>query len=205
MVLAGIFEKLKPFLKFMLAIGILLGLSGFIYFSNKEANKQWKEFGETKDNDSAMSDEIWVQKYEMKEVDDTEKIHWILKAEKGLMDPKTKDINLNGIEVKYYNEGEVSMTISSPVGQANEISRKILLTSNEKGKVIGIGATKNTRLETSELKLEKKNKFIATGGVSIVWPGVAKVTSKTAEGEMSPTKFVDNLVLRGNVHTRLGM
>lgn len=203
--LSRIFEKLKPFLKFVLAIGILLGLSGFIYFAHQQATVEWEAFEKDESNKDSMTNEIRIDNYELKEVDDNEQLKWILSAKSGILEPKTKDVNLKEIVVKYFNEGEVSMTISAPQGIANELTRKILLTSNKTAKVMGIGAKKNTKLITDKLELTKINQFSASGGVNIEWPGVAKVTGKTAEGVMSPTKFVDKLVLRGDVHARLSM
>ena len=202
--LSSLYAKLKPALKLLLALGILMGLSGFIYYAHLGAEQQWKEFQDSKD-EKTLSNNIVVDNYELKEVDSNNQTRWHLQAKKGVRQPNTRLVDLKEVEVKYYANGAVSLKLSAPVGQANEISRKILLTSNKSGKVLGIGVEKQTRMETEKMELTKKNQFIATGGVNIDWPGVAKVTGNEAEGVMSATKFIDHLKIRGNTHAQLKM
>ncbi len=201
---ALLLEKAKPYLKLGLALGILLGLSGFIYFAYEKAERDMEYFDKTKD-EKTMSEDITVDDYELKEVDDQNRLQWQLKAKKGVRVQKTRDVALKSVEVKYYNEGKVSLKLIAPVGRANENTRIVILSSDDKDKVLGIGVEKQTRLETKEMKLTEKNQFIATGGVNIDWPGVAKVTGDKAEGVMSATRFVDHLIIRGNTHARLRM
>lgn len=202
--LSSIYTKVKPALKLLLALGILMGLSGFIYYAQLEAEKQMDEFERTKDP-KTMSNNIVVNDYQLKEVDANNQPRWHLQAKKGVRQPNTRLVDLENVEVKYYADGAVSLKLSAPIGQANEISRKIKLTSNKSGKVLGIGVEKQTRMETKEMVLTKKNQFLATGGVNIDWPGVAKVTGDKAEGIMSATKFIDHLIIRGNTHAQLKM
>ena len=197
-------DKAKPYFKLILALGILVGISGFIYYAYNKAEDEMKKFNETKD-EKTMSEEIAVDEYVLKEVDDENQLKWQLKAVRGVLEPKTRDVDLKGVEVEYYHEGKVSLKIIAPIGKANESTRKIQLTSTETEKVVGMGMEKQSRLETKDLELTKKNQFIATGGVNIDWPGVAKVTGDKAEGTMSPTRFVDHLIIRGNTHAQLSM
>ena len=54
-------------------------------------------------------------------------------------------------------------------------------------------------METSRLELTKKNGFKATGGVNIVWSGVAKVTGDYATGVFGK-KELEDLKIIGNTH-----
>lgn len=201
---AGIFEKLKPALKLVLALSILFGLAGFIYYAYQKAENEMTEFNKNKD-ESSMSTTTTVDNYELKEVDDQNRMKWQLKAVRGVLEPSTRDVDLKGVEVNYFHEGKVSLKINAPVGKANEGTGKIHLTSTDTEKVLGIGVEKQTRIETKNMELTKKNQFIATGGVNIDWPGVAKVTGDKAEGTMSPTRFVEHLIIRGNTHAQMRM
>ena len=201
---AKAYHQFKPFLKLALALGILFGLVGWIFYAQKQAEIQYKTFEETKDDATFSSDTV-VNDYELKEVDGNQQKQWELTAKKGIREKTTKDVKLEKVEVKYYNEGKLSLQLSAPVGQANEISRKVTLTSNETQKVKGIGVEKQTSIETKEMVLTKNNQFKASGGVNIEWPGVAKVKGNSAEGVMSATQFIEQLVIRGNTHAQLKM
>lgn len=202
---SSIFVKLKPFLKLLLALGIAAGLVGAIYYAQQEANRQMAEFEQTKDKDGAMGEEVAVKEYELKEVDENNQLRWQLKAASGILEPRTKDVDLKGIEVKYYNEGQVSLNIQAPVGKANELTHIILLKSDKDNKVLAMGVSNQTKMEVAEMELNKKNQFKATGGVNIEWPGVAKVTGDSAEGVISQVKLIEHIVLRGNTHSTIGM
>ena len=201
---ARAFHYLKPFLKLVLALGILFGLVGWIYYAHNEAEKQYRTFEDTKDDATFSSDTV-VNNYELKEVDGKQQKKWELLAKKGIREKATKVVKLEEVEVKYYNEGKLSLMLKAPIGNADETSRQIKLTSNKTEKVKGIGVEKQTSIETREMELTKNNQFKATGGVNIEWPGVAKVKGNEAEGVMSATKFIEQLVIRGNTHAQLRM
>ncbi len=195
------FSKLKPFLKLLLALSILGGIVGSIYYAQVHADKEMKEF-QKKNEGRETGDKIAVDNYELKEVDDTNALRWQLLAKKGVLEPVSKMVDLTDVEVKYYNGPNVSLRLLAPIGQANEATRVVILNSNDKSKVLGIGEENQSRLETKQMELRKKNEFLATGGVNIVWPGVAKVTGNTAQGTISSSKL-QNMLIKGNTHSIL--
>ena len=170
--LGAIFNKNT--LKLVLALGILVGLVSLVYFAHTTADKEMESFHkEQKEN--PMDSAVVIDNYELKEVTDTNELRWQLQAERGTLEPSTKDVKLTRVVVNYFKEGKISMRLHAPVGEANEITRKVVLSSDDKEKVTAIGEEKQTKLETSKLELTKKNCFVATGGVFIVLPGVGIV------------------------------
>lgn len=194
-------NKIKPFLKMLLALGILGGIVGSIYYAQIHADKEMKKFQESSKS-SDPEDTITIDNYELKEVDDTNALKWILTAKKAILEPATRLVDLKDIEVKYYSGPKISLRLQSPLGKANEATKVVTLTSDDKAKVIGIGEENQTRLETKAMELRKKNEFVCTGGVNIDWPGVAKVTGNTAQGTISSSKM-QNMLVKGNTHSIL--
>ncbi|MCW5823376.1 MAG: LPS export ABC transporter periplasmic protein LptC [Cyanobacteria bacterium TGS_CYA1] len=194
-------NKIKPFLKMMLALGILGGIVGSIYYAQIHADIEMKKFQESSKS-TDPEDTITIDNYELKEVDDTNALKWILTAKKAILEPATRLVDLKEIEVKYYSGPNISMRLQSPLGKANEATKVVTLTANEKAKVIGIGEENKSRLETKAMELRKKNEFVCTGGVNIDWPGVAKVTGNTAQGTISSSKM-QNMLIKGNTHSIL--
>ncbi|MBX3074931.1 LPS export ABC transporter periplasmic protein LptC [Candidatus Obscuribacterales bacterium] len=185
-------------LKLMLAMGILVGIVGLIYFAHNKADEELKEFSKQQAKEKTL-DAVTVDNYELKQIGDDNVIHWKLIAKTGTMDPSTKDVALVDVNVNYYKEGKVSMHLDAPVGKANELTRIIVLKSQGDKKVMVGGDEKQATLETKELELTKNNQFKATGGVNIMWPGVAKVTGSDAHGSFKKGNL-DKLVICGNTH-----
>ncbi len=188
-------------LKLVLALGILFGLVGLVYYAHNQADKEIETFSkEQKDQEETQA--VTVDDYELKEIGDDNSVHWRLIAKKGTMEPSTKDVQLEDVNVNYYKEGKVSMQLNAPIGKANEISRIVILTSKGDTKVKVVGDEKQAQLETKKLELTKNNQFTATGGVNIVWPGVAKVSGNTAQGSISKSNL-EKIVIRGNTHASI--
>ncbi len=196
------FSKLKPILKLLLALSILGGIVGSIYYAQVHADKEMKKFQESTKGKEDLKDQVAVDNYELKEVDDSNALKWQLLAKRGVLEPVTRMVDLTEVEVKYYNGPNVSLRIQAPLGKANEATRVVILSSNDKAKVVGIGEENQSRLETKVMELRKKNEFLASGGVNIVWPGVAKVTGNTAQGTISSSKL-QNMLIKGNTHSIL--
>ncbi len=194
-------NKLKPFLKMLLALGIPCGIVGSIYYAQIHADSEMKKFQESSKS-TDPEDTITIDNYELKEVDDTNALKWILTAKKAILEPATRLVDLTEIEVKYYSGPNISLRLQAPIGKANEATKVVTLKANDKAKVIGIGEENKTRLETKDMELRKKNEFVCTGGVNIDWPGVAKVTGNTAQGTISSSKM-QNMLIKGNTHSIL--
>lgn len=189
-------------LKLVLALSILFGIVGLIYYAHNQADKELKAFENEKKEET--SDSVVVDNYELKEISDDNTTRWQLTAKKGTMEPTSKDVELEDVKVNYYKEGKVSMTLAAPSGKANELTRKIFLHSVGDKKVSVSGDEKQAQLETKDLELTKNNQFIATGGVNIMWPGVAKVTGNNAHGSFVKGNL-QKLVISGNTHALVDM
>ena len=201
-VISVLFNKsVQNVLKLLLALGILFGIVGLIYYAHQKADVELNQFSKEQKKEDA-SEAITIDNYELKEVDAENALHWKLSAKKGVLEPNTKDVKLVDVEVNYYKEKKVGMHLQAPVGTANELTRIIVLNSLGDKKVRVNGDEKQAQIETSKLELTKNNQFLATGGVNIVMPGVAKVSGKTAEGKFTQTNL-DSFVIRGNTHATI--
>lgn len=188
-------------LKLLLALGILFGIVGLVYYAQKQADQELKEFSKEHKKEKAL-EAVTVDNYELKQIGDDNVIHWRLTAKTGTMEPATKDVALVDVKVKYYKEGKESMELVAPTGKANEITRIIVLSSKGDKKVSIRGDEKQATLQTEELELTKNNQFKATGGVNIMLPGVAKVTGNNAHGSFVKGN-IDKLVICGNTHAKI--
>lgn len=185
-------------MKLLLALGILLGIVGLVYYAQTKADEEIKQFAKEQKENKAL-EAVTIENYELKEIGDDNQVHWRLIAKQGTMDPSTKDVALSEVNVNYYKEGKVTMQLDAPLGKANELTRIIVLKSQGDKPVLVTGNEKNASLQTKELELTKNNQFKATGGVNIMWPGVAKVTGNNAHGSFTKGNL-DKLVICGNTH-----
>lgn len=184
--------------KLVLALSILGSIVGLLYYAQYQAKVEEENYAKEKAA-HPMSDDVTMKDYELKEVDDANKVRWILKAKSGLMETSTKNVNLVGVHMEYFDNDVVKMKVVAPRGIANDKTMHVELTCDDKEKVIAEGEAGKSRLETAKLELEKKNKFKATGGVNIVWAGVAKVTGDYATGRLGKADLED-LKIIGNTH-----
>ncbi len=193
--------KLRGFLKFVFALSIPCGLVWLVYYAQTEATKQSQEYDQQQ-KERPMADKITIDNYLLKEVDEQNQVKWQLTAKTGVLEPSNKDVNLTDIKVEYFNGKVLKMRVVAPIGTANEVTHNVQLLSKEKGRVVCEGDEGKSRLEADKIELDKKNKFKATGGVNIVWPGVAKVSGSVATGTMG--KKMDNIKISGNTHATIG-
>jgi len=189
--------------KLVLAMGILFGIVGLVYYAQLQADQELKRFSKEQEKEKTV-DAVTVDNYELKQIGDDNVVHWRLIAKQGTMEPLTKDVALVDVKVKYYKEGKESMQLVAPVGKANEVTRIIKLSSKGEKRVAVTGDEKSAQLETTELELTKNNQFTATGGVNIIMPGVAKVTGSNAHGSFTKGN-IDKLVICGNTHAQINM
>jgi hypothetical protein len=188
-------------LKLLLALGILVGIVGLVYYAHNKADEELAQFSKDQAKEKTLEN-VTVDNYELKEIGDDNEVHWRLTAKQGTMEPTTKDVDLIDVNVNYYKEGKVSMHLDAPIGKANEISRIIVLTSKGDKHVMVGGDEKQATLETKQLELTKNNQFKATGGVNIMMPGVAKVTGNNAHGSFTKGNL-EKLVICGNTHAKI--
>ena len=147
-----------------------------------------------------------VDNYELKEIDDSNAIKWILTARRGVMpDGKgAKDVLLSGVDMKYMDAGAVKMRMTAPDGVANETTHVVNLKSDPKQRVIADGGEGKGRMEANTVELTKRNQFIANGNVNINLPGVAKVTGDKATGALEKTAELKNFIILGHTHALIG-
>lgn len=188
-------------LKLVLALTIpILIVWAFIY-SQHQANEEVKKFkAEQKTNPTA--NQITVSNYELKEVDDSNHIRWQLLAAEGVADQSNQGVMLKDVKVEYFDGPTVKMRLRAPQGLAHEANRYVKLSGCAADPVLAEGEAGKSRLGAQVVELTKKNQFAASGGVTIVWPEVAKVTGLSASGTIDGSDL-RNLKIVGNTHAEI--
>jgi LPS export ABC transporter protein LptC len=189
-------------LKLLLALAIPTALIGFWLYAQHEAKVDVESYKEEQ-KEHPNSNKIRVENYELKEIDDFNHLKWRLMAMHGESDPETKDVNLTDVNVDYFDGKKIKMRLSAPTGLANEATKKVELLASGSKRVTCEGEEGKSEMRANKVELMKKNQFAATGGVNIVWPGVAKVTGDRAEGSLANTDL-NNLKVIGNTHASIG-
>lgn len=186
--------------KLVLALSILGVIVGLLYYAQWSATIEEQKFAaEKKANPTA--DRVSFTNYELKEVDDANKLRWLLTAKTGVLVPDTKDVALTEISMKFFDGEKIKMQVSAPVGLANQETRFVKLDSAKGVRVTAQGDGGKSSMNMETLELEKKNQFKASGGVNIAM-GVAKVTGNYATGRFGGSSFED-VKIKGNTHTIL--
>jgi hypothetical protein len=193
----------RSVVKLVVALSIPLGMTWLFIYAQQLANTEVKDFKKIQAV-NPTADRVTISNYEMKEVDDKNDLRWQLVAKSGSLDPTTQNVALKDVKVKYFKDGQISMFLQAPLGEANESTRFVKLTGIEGQKVIAEGDGGKNKLIASAIELTKKNQFKATGGVNIEVIGVAKVTGDMAEGSMNISKMSGFRVV-GNTHAIVGI
>jgi LPS export ABC transporter protein LptC len=188
--------------KLVLALGILLGLVGLLFFAQYTAKDEEKKYAAERKL-HPMAEKITIDNYELKEVDDFNHMKWRLQAKTAILEPVTKDVILTMINVEYFDEGKVKMKVIAPKGVVNQDTHVVKLNCMPKINVVAEAEEGKSRLETKSLELTKKNQFIATGGVNINMSGVAKVSGDYATGVFGKSELQDVKII-GNTHSIVG-
>ncbi len=203
--MGGLFRKIfnKGTLKFFAALSIPGSLIYFWYYSTEQARIEMESY-KKEQKENPLQDQVTIDNYELKEVDDGNHVRWQLVAVKGTMHSATKDVNLENVQVEYFDGPKLKMRLRAPIGLANESTRKVRLDCDKQARVIAEGEEGKGRMEASKVELTKKNQFEATGGVNIDMPGVAKVTGNHAVGEFGKGG-IQKLRVIGNTHSVVTM
>jgi len=201
----GILGKIfsKNTLKFIAALSIPGLLIYFWYYSKEQARIEMETY-QKEQKENPLQDRVSIDNYQLKEVDDSNQVRWQLVARSGTMHSGTKDVNLEDVLVEYFDEKKLKMRLRAPIGLANESTRKVRLDALKDTKVTAEGEEGKGTMVTSKLELTKKNQFEATGGVTIVMPGVAKVTGNNAVGFFGKSG-IEKLRVIGNAHSLVSM
>ena len=198
--LAQVFGKNSR--KIIGALAIPAILVSFWTYAQNEANQQVKEFNASQ-KVNPNTDETIVKNYELKEVDDQNQVRWLLAADQGVMEPVSHDVNLTQVHVDYMDGKILKMRLSAPLGHTNENTRLIKLSASGNKLVEATGEAGKVKLTAAKIELNKKNQFQATGGVNIIWPGVAKVIGDLAAGVLA-SGDLNNVKIIGNTHALIG-
>ena len=194
---------LRALLKLGLALAIPTVLIGGFMYSQREANKQLEEYQKSqKEHPAAQA--MTVDNYELKEIDDTNQVKWHLVAAHGTMEPDSRDVDLTDVKMKCFDGDKVKLAFSAPAGVANEVTHLVTLDSAGKSLVECEGSGGSAKITARRVELNKKNQFTATGGVTIVYPGVAKVTGNSMVGSLEKSADLKNFKITGNTHALLG-
>lgn len=187
------------------AITIPLGLAYFWWYSFKYSNEVIQNAKKEQKLHPTTGNTI-INNYELKEVDDQNHIRWQLVAHQGVMNPESgsKDIFLDTVKIEYFDGAELKMRMTAPKGIANEGTRNVKLDGTEHDRVIAENGGNKGHLDALHVELTKKNQFVATGGVNIILPGVAKVTGNQAAGVLEKDAELKNFTISGNTHALIG-
>ena len=183
--------------KFVGAVSIPAALIWGFLAAKQGADKEYES--ETKKmRERPTSQGTVTTDFQLKEVDDNNTLRWQLVAKKGkTADNKTVDVE--DVNVKYFDGPNVKMLISAPIGRVESQTRYVKMMSAKGHRVRGEGDNGKSVFEAETIELDKKNQFIATGGVIIEWTEVAKVTGNTARGNMDKGG-IKNVKVIGNTH-----
>ena len=190
--------------KVLLALAIPVLICGGWLFSLRQSDILIKE--QTKEMQAHTTvEKTTVDNYSLKEIDDTNQIKWELVAKRGIMAADgSKDVWLDHVTLRYYDGKVLKMSITAPKGLANELTHIIVLDGDKTQRVVAENGVSHARLEASKVQLNKKNQFIASGGVNINMPGVAKVTGSICTGALEKDSELKNFKIIGNTHAIIG-
>lgn len=195
-------SRLTGILKLLLALAIPAVLIAGFFYSQRQAEIELKQHVEFEKEHPAVQ-QVTVDNYELKEIDGTGGQKWHLQAKQGTMEPTTKDVNLVDVQMKCFDGDKVKMSLSAPSGVANETTHLVKLSSATGKPVICQGADGGATMQAPKVELTKNNQFIASGGVTMIYPGVAKVTGSTVTGSLKNADL-KNFKIVGRTHALIG-
>ncbi len=197
-------EKLRSLYssKIIGALAIPTIIIAFWFYAQNEANQQVKEFNAAQ-KIRPNTDETVINNYELKEVDDSNQVRWLLAAKTGAMQAISHNVNLTDVHVDYMDGKVVKMRVSAPIGHTNDVTRLVQLIGANNRPVTALGEEGKVKLEAQKVELDKKNQFQATGNVNIVWAKTARVIGDMASGSLGGDDLT-NVKLIGHTHALIG-
>jgi hypothetical protein len=197
----------RQFWKWMLALAIPGSIAYFFWYSHQQANLEFDKW-QVEQKEHPISNSVVIKDYSMKEVDDSNKVRWQLIADTGTLSPNGKDVDLTNVKVEYFDakSHDLKMRMQAPIGHANQDTKFVKLNCDKKTRVVADGGGfKKSHFECSQVELIKKNEFLASGGVIIDWPGVAKISGSLASGSTDMSSGPKNLKVIGNTHAEIAV
>lgn len=196
-------SKIKPILIWLVALAIPGGLIGGFFYSQQQAEKELAAYNKMQKEHPAET-KITVDNYHLKEVDGKNVTKWQLVARQGTMEPSSRDVTLADVNVQYFDGPKLKMSLSAPAGMCNEGTKVIKLESANGKLVEAHGEDGGAAMKAPKVELKNKSQFVATGGVTIVYPGVAKVTGSTVTGQLDKSADLKNFKIVGGTHALIG-
>jgi hypothetical protein len=192
--------------KLIVALAIPGGIAWFFFYSQQQANMEVEKY-KAEQKAHPMSEELVIKNYAMKEIDDANRIRWQLMADTGKLKSNGKDVELTNVKVEYYdaNTRELKMRLSAPFGSADQQTKYVKLQARKGERVVAEGQGGKSKFNAQTVELIKKNQFLASGGVIIDWPGVAKVSGDSASGTTDLASGPKNFKVVGNTHAEIVM
>jgi hypothetical protein len=187
-------------LKLIAALAVPASIGWFFYYANQQANMEVEQF-KKEQKDNPIAERVEIKNYGLKEVDDSNQILWQLIAKTGSVDPNGHDVSLEDVKVEYFDKltHALKMRLTAPIGQANQQTRAVKLFGKDNIYVVAEGGNQS-RFQCKQVELIKKNQFLASGGVIIDWPGVAKVSGNSASGSTDLGAGPKDFKVMGNTH-----
>lgn len=196
----------KSTIKLFVALAIPASIAWFFWYSQQQADYEVKQY-QKEQKENPTSEKLTIKNYAMKEIDDLNRIRWQLTAAEGNLMPNGKDVQLDDVKVEYYDATtrELKMRLLAPFGTANQETKYVKLESKDGKPVVADGQGGKSKFTCKTVELIKKNQFLATGGVIIEWPGVAKVSGDSASGLTDLSSGPKNFKVVGNTHAEIVM
>lgn len=184
--------------KLIAALSIPIGIAWLFMYSQEQAKIEVEKYHkEQKLNPN--TDRVIVDNYTLKEIVGTDQVRWQLLAKRGTVQPSGQEVELDSVVVEYFDGANLKMRLTAPYGIARESTKYVKLSGKNGSKVVAEGEGGKARLSASTVELKEKNKFLATGGVTIEWPRVAKVTGNSATGLINVSNLKE-FKITGNTH-----
>lgn len=189
--------------KLLLALAVPALIGWFFYYSQQAAKVEVEKYKQEQ-KENPTTDSLVVKDYTLKEVDGSNNVRWSLISKQGTLNPDTKFVELDEVTVEYYDNKVLKARIQAPRGEADEATRNVKMFSKEKRLVVAEGDGGKNKFQAKQVELNRNNQFLATGGVIIEYPGVAKVTGDSASGKVD-LSGPKNFKIVGNTHALINV
>jgi hypothetical protein len=197
----------KSLWKFALALAIPGSIAWFFFYSQQQANLEVEKY-QAEQKKNPVSEQLVINNYSMKEIDDLNHLRWQLVASIGVLKENGKDVELTNVKVEYFDPltKELKMRLTAPYGTADQQTKYVKMMTRKKGEVVTAeGQGGKSKFTCQTVELIKKDQFLASGGVIIDWPGVAKVSGDSATGATDLSSGPKNFKVVGNTHAEIVM
>lgn len=190
-------------MKLAAALSVPVLVACLFAYSQRQADVLVKEYADEQ-KAHPTAERMMLKNYLLKEVDDSNHIRWQLSAQEGTVEDNHQIVSLKGVKVEYFDGPTLKMCLVAPLGTANESTKYVKLSADGPTKVSMSGEAGKASLYAQTVELTKKNQFLASGGVNIEWPKVAKVEGDTCSGTIDLNDF-KNFKIVGNTHALIGV